>query len=386
MANFAEKSSHRNLDRKQLHQDKKSVASNQFGIQTKLLVAPSGDPLEREADQAADRVVNLWQNSSLKAPGATPSPTHPLIQRRAVSAEAGAMQAPPEVTQQIQSAQGGGQALPATLQPSLEAAFGMDFSGVRLHTDARADALNRDLQARAFTTGRDIFFREGAYRPHTTEGMRLLGHELGHVGQQVGRGMFLQRQIANGQEQDARLVADYIVGEMLRNIRSPEAREISRHINNPLTYLEGLNEFSRMVGYGRPWDHKVYIRNTYGLQSYDSESNRLFPFDLWSNIHYGYIGNKIGFSESTLLHGASVAQLMHDLPDVSEVWDRFGNPDHEGEYPSLRRFDHPEDQLAIRIGFHLYANHQEHVTVNHLLRRIRARAGSLGATTRLRAE
>ncbi len=159
---------------------------NQPIIQPKFIVSRPDTPLEREADQAADRVINLWQNGSLKTPEAasTPVPTQPLVQRRAVSPEAGAIQAPPEVAQQIQSARGAGQSLPAALQPSLEAAFGMDFSGVRLHTDARADALNRDLQARAFTTGRDIFFREGAYQPHTAEGVRLLGHELGHVGQQ----------------------------------------------------------------------------------------------------------------------------------------------------------------------------------------------------------
>jgi hypothetical protein len=159
-------------------------------LQAKMSVIHSSDPLEREADQAADRLVNLWQNGSLKAPEATSllAPTRPLIQRRALSSDAGAQQASPEVTQQIQSAQGTGQALPVALQPSLEAAFGMDFSGVRLHTDPRANTLNRDLQARAFATGQDIFFRQGEYKPHTADGLRLLGHELQHVQQQNTEG------------------------------------------------------------------------------------------------------------------------------------------------------------------------------------------------------
>jgi hypothetical protein len=165
-------------------------------VQPKLSVAPADDPLEREADQAADRVVNLWQNGSLKAPEAATAPAimGPLVQRRAVSSEASALQVPPTAAQQIQAARGAGQALPVALQPSLEAAFGMDFSGVRLHTDARADGLNRDLRARAFATGQDIFFRQGEYRPGSTAGMRLLAHELEHVGQQrEGRASRIQR-------------------------------------------------------------------------------------------------------------------------------------------------------------------------------------------------
>lgn len=157
-----------------------------LAIQPKLVVGHPNDPLEHEADRAADRVVSLWQGGGFNAPTGEP-PTKPassLIRRRAVSPEAGVMQASSEVTQQIQSAQGNGQPLPASLRPSVEAAFGMDFSGVRLHTDTRADGLNRELQARAFTTGQDIFFRQGEYRPGAAEGVRLLGHELGHVGQQ----------------------------------------------------------------------------------------------------------------------------------------------------------------------------------------------------------
>jgi hypothetical protein len=53
-----------------------------------------------------------------------------------------------------------------------------------VHTDARSDALNRALEARAFTTGQDIFFRSGEYDPGSAAGQALLAHELAHVVQQ----------------------------------------------------------------------------------------------------------------------------------------------------------------------------------------------------------
>jgi len=55
-----------------------------------------------------------------------------------------------------------------------------------VHADAEADALNRSLNARAFTTGTDIFFREGAHNPGSSGGRELLAHELTHVVQQTG--------------------------------------------------------------------------------------------------------------------------------------------------------------------------------------------------------
>jgi hypothetical protein len=86
----------------------------------------------------------------------------------------------------IEGARSGGRALDEGLRGSMEPAFGADFSGVRVHTDAKADSLNRSLQARAFTTGQDIFFRGGEYNPASGGGKELVAHELTHVVQQNG--------------------------------------------------------------------------------------------------------------------------------------------------------------------------------------------------------
>ena len=84
----------------------------------------------------------------------------------------------------IAAASRGGRSLDPDVQRALEPAIGMDVSGVSIHTDAEADRLSRAVDAQAFTVGNSIFFRDGSYAPHSDQGMRLLAHELTHVGQQ----------------------------------------------------------------------------------------------------------------------------------------------------------------------------------------------------------
>ncbi|NOZ70116.1 MAG: DUF4157 domain-containing protein [Deferribacteres bacterium] len=66
----------------------------------------------------------------------------------------------------------------------MERRFGADFSSVRVHTDSNAVQMNRQLNAQAFTYGKDIYFGAGRYSPGTASGRRLLAHELTHVVQQ----------------------------------------------------------------------------------------------------------------------------------------------------------------------------------------------------------
>jgi hypothetical protein len=70
----------------------------------------------------------------------------------------------------------------------MEGRFGRDFSDVRVHADEEAAESARRARALAFTTGRDVFFGKGLYSPDTTEGRRLLAHELTHVVQQTSVG------------------------------------------------------------------------------------------------------------------------------------------------------------------------------------------------------
>jgi len=93
---------------------------------------------------------------------------------------------PGDIAQRIAGQRGSGQPLSPETSSQTEESLGRDLSNVRMHTDATADRLAKKLGARAFTTGKDVFFREGAYEPDSETGKRLLDHELAHVVQESG--------------------------------------------------------------------------------------------------------------------------------------------------------------------------------------------------------
>ncbi|MEM7343775.1 MAG: DUF4157 domain-containing protein [Chloroflexota bacterium] len=86
----------------------------------------------------------------------------------------------------INRKRGSGRPLPKDTQTDMESSMGADFSGVRIHNDSESHTLSRSLNARAFTTGQDVFFGENEYNPSSGEGRHLLAHELTHVVQQGG--------------------------------------------------------------------------------------------------------------------------------------------------------------------------------------------------------
>lgn len=185
------------------------------GLQAKLTVSQPGDIYEREADSVAERVMKMQstrirrscrrcedemlQRQPLEMGGepvlsaSYPCPSLPpagagekeeKLQRKALN-DAEACPGTLSITDTLKS---GGQPLPGPVRSFFEPRFGYDFSHVRIHTGEKASAVARAINARAFTLGRDVAFGPGEYAPGTTEGNRLLAHELTHVVQQNAPG------------------------------------------------------------------------------------------------------------------------------------------------------------------------------------------------------
>jgi len=93
-----------------------------------------------------------------------------------------------QIADEIQRARGGGQPLGSEISSQVTQKFGKSLDNVRVHTDRKSDQISRQINARAFTVGNDIFFRSGAYFPNSEQGKQTLLHELTHVVQQSSSG------------------------------------------------------------------------------------------------------------------------------------------------------------------------------------------------------
>jgi hypothetical protein len=184
-------------------------------VQAKFVIGQQGDEYEEEADRIADTVTReSTPNSALgKSPTHTGSsfllkhlyPPEPELQRQPTNekdedeeksedekqeplqTKAQSCQPPaisPSLGDRINSLLGGGRPLPQSEREYFEPRFGYNFSEVRIHADGESAVVARGLNARAFTVGNDIAFGAGQYAPKSTEGQRLMAHELTHVAQQ----------------------------------------------------------------------------------------------------------------------------------------------------------------------------------------------------------
>ena len=155
-------------------------------IQRKLTINTPGDRYEQEADHVADQVMRMSASPcacGASCPKCKQEGGGQLQMKRLHEHDTGNMTAPPSVNELISSP---GHPLDLPTRQFMETRFGHDFSGVRVHADAKASDLARQIDALAYTAGRDIVFAAGRYDTASASGQRLLAHELAHVVQQTG--------------------------------------------------------------------------------------------------------------------------------------------------------------------------------------------------------
>lgn len=144
--------------------------------QTKLRIGASNDPLEQEADRAADQVMRAGTDPAINN-------TPPRIQRFTGHSSGENGTAPASIDRVLA---GTGSPLEPALQQDMGQRFGYDFSRVRVHSDAAAEQSAREMNAKAYTVGHHVVFAAGQFAPRMQQGRRLLAHELAHVVQQSG--------------------------------------------------------------------------------------------------------------------------------------------------------------------------------------------------------
>ena len=161
-------------------------------------------------------------------------------------------------------------------------------------------------------------------------------------------------------------VAQYIVNEIQTNVNSPVAHRMRYHLTGEISNqlerifnkadasitqiskqtghpIAGANHRSRSkitaaelwigkVNTNKPWDHKNKIRekfkhvavyrplpppkSTWSETWYHKYRGHDYFLDIWSNIHYGYVGRSVGFTKDQLMMGSGIQQVTKDTKDT----------------------------------------------------------------------
>ncbi|MEU6310763.1 polymorphic toxin type 44 domain-containing protein [Streptomyces sp. NPDC047014] len=150
----------------------------------------------------------------------------------------------------------------------------------------------------------------------------------------------------------------WIFDEMKKNSKSDDVSQIRHLLDKPEWYEFGRNYggdvtaalamWGAKVAPGQDWDHKPQIQERYDLKHRDDYffkqpgTNREVFYDIYSNVHYGYVGRAAGFDADTLIKGASLGETI------------ITGDDDQG------------DQITMRVGIGLYEKYGDNLTEEQL--------------------
>jgi len=198
--------------------------------QDRLTLGRPGDAWEREADRLAGEAVQSPEATAhLRLKGSEDAPP-----AQGTIAPIGGSNADPESAAQL--IPGDGQALPSSLRSLFGPRLGLDFSQVRIHTDAPAAEAARTVHARAYTLGQHIVFGAGEYRPETLRGTRMIAHELVHVAQNARTGQTLLQKWGEGEVDQAAIeqaisAVSHVTASSVRGMPREELERLRSMLN-----------------------------------------------------------------------------------------------------------------------------------------------------------
>ncbi len=138
----------------------------------------------------------------------------------------------------------------------------------------------------------------------------------------------------------------YMYEEMKNNASSDYVKNIKNLKDqwNPNSRGTADALWLNKVSDGKEWDHKPKLESNLNLKGTNygylvwGNSEREFYYDIWSNIHYGYVGKAAGYSDRELQYAATLNDLGKfnlDFKDTNaiklgiELWNETGgNPNN----------------------------------------------------------
>jgi hypothetical protein len=154
-------------------------SSGQERVQAKLEISSSGDVHEQQADEIARKVMS-GSDAGMDVKAASNTVM--------AQCEDDGLHADDSLAGELGGTKGQGQMLSEDVRAEMESSMGTDLGDVRIHTGSKANEMSEGINAKAFTHGQDIYFKDGNFDPGSSQGKELLAHELVHT-QQQGKGV-----------------------------------------------------------------------------------------------------------------------------------------------------------------------------------------------------
>jgi hypothetical protein len=186
-----------------------------------MAISDPHDDEEKEADTIARKVVN--------GETASVSGSSNGINRKGM----GEAEATPQFQSKLESSKGSGNSLPGDIQQEMGSKMGADFSGVKVHTGGEANSMSESINAKAFTSGQDIYFGSGQFDTNSKQGKELIAHELVHT-QQQDKQIYRQVEITDNIPEKAKNALDEIY--RLEMVSLPEQMNV-----NLLNWITNFN-------------------------------------------------------------------------------------------------------------------------------------------------